>query len=497
MSATDPTAPVPAPMHETVERVSSARPGESCAVLLADNRLALLARLAFVDRAEHSVDVQYYIIRGDTTGLLLVQRLIAAADRGVRVRVLVDDVYTVGQEPAIVALDSHPQVQVRLFNAFSRRYPSWLVRAWEALISRRPLARRMHNKAFVVDRSVAIVGGRNLGDEYFDAADDMNFHDLDLAMFGPAAREIAESFDCFWESPASSRVAHLEHGREATTIEALRRLLAQHLARFRESDYVAALRDGDLLADLEREASRGWWGRAEVVFDDPGKIAASYRPRRWRFRRVLRSAPRIVESIESARRSLVLCSPYLVPGERGCELFERLRARGVAVRVLTNSLAATDVPAVHAGYERYRRRLLRAGVEIWELRAEPGQRRRRAFGSSSSASLHAKAFAVDGRLAFVGSSNMDPRSAFLNTELGVLVESTGLAGQIEAFCDAMANLARSYRVSLDPGRGLRRLRWDWIDSAGAHRTTRGEPDATLGRRLVSEIIAWLPIESQL
>jgi putative cardiolipin synthase len=233
------------------------------------------------------------------------------------------------------------------------------------------------------------------------------------------------------------------------------------------------------------------------VFDDPGKIAASYRPRRWRFRRVLRSAPRIVEAIESARRSLVLCSPYFVPGERGCELFEKLRARGVAVRVLTNSLAATDVPAVHAGYERYRRRLLRAGVEIWELRPEPGQRRRRLFGSSSTASLHAKAFTVDGALAFVGSSNMDPRSAVLNTELGVLVESPGLAGRIEAYCDAIANLARSYRVTLEPRRGLHRLRWDFIDAAGVHRTTRGEPDATFARRLVSEIIAWLPIESQL
>ncbi|HET9484427.1 MAG TPA: phospholipase D family protein [Xanthomonadales bacterium] len=486
------------PLKATLERACAARPEQSCAVLLSDNRLALLSRLAFVDRAEDSIDVQYYIIRGDTTGLLLVQRLLAAADRGVRVRVLVDDVYTVGQEPAIIALDSHPAIELRLFNAFSRRHPSMLVRAWEALISRRPLMRRMHNKTFVVDRSVAIVGGRNLGDEYFDAADEMNFHDLDVALFGPAASEIAASFDCFWESPAASRVANLAHRGRDTTLDAVRRLLARHLERFRASDYLAALRDGDLLEDLEREASRAYWGRAEVIFDDPGKIAHEYRPRRRTLRRLrMRSAPRIVAAIESAQQSLVLISPYFVPGVRGCEIIEALRARGVAVKVLTNSLAATDVPAVHAGYERYRRRLLRAGVQIWELRAEPGQARRHAFGSSSSASLHAKAFTVDGRLAFVGSMNMDPRSAFLNTELGVLVESPGLAGRIEAYCNGIANLARSYRVTLERRHGFDRLRWDDVDAGGVHRTRYREPDATLARRAISQLIAWLPLESQL
>ncbi len=487
-----------APLEPALERVCAARPGESCAVLVADNRLALLSRLAFVDRATRSIDVQYYIIRGDTTGLLLVERLLAAADRGVHVRVLVDDVYTVGQEPVIAAFDSHPAIEVRLFNAFARRHPSFLLRVWETLISRRPLSRRMHNKSFVVDRSIAIVGGRNLGDEYFDAAEEMNFRDLDVALFGPAAKDVARSFDCFWESPAAAPVASLTPVGRETTLEAVRRMLARHAERFRASEYVAALRDGDLLAELEREASRGYWGAAEVIFDDPTKIAEEYRPRRWRFaRRRLRSAPRIVETLRSAQRSITLSSPYFVPGARGCEMLEALRARGVAIRVITNSLAATDVPAVHAGYERYRRRLLRAGVEIWELRAEAGRRRRHTFGSSSTASLHAKAFTIDGRLAFVGSMNMDPRSAFLNTEIGVLMESEGLAARIDAYCAGLAHLERSYRVSLERHARFDRLRWDYVDAAGVHRTIHHEPDATLARRIVSQLIAWLPLESQL
>lgn len=484
-------------MLDALDRVCATRPGESCVVLIADNRLALLSRLALADQATKSIDLQYYIIRGDSTALALISRVLAAADRGVKVRVLVDDVYTIGREPAIAAFDSHPNIEVRLFNTFSRRYPSMLVRAWEALVSRRPLGRRMHNKAFVVDRGVALVGGRNLGDEYFDAAEAMNFHDLDLAVFGPAARAIADSFDCFWESPAAHAAHRLPAALRERTLDDLRRALAAREAEFRDSDYVAALRDGDLVGALAREASRGHWGEVEVVYDDPGKIAAEYRPKRWRFRRRrLRITPRIAEALRRAERSVTLISPYFVAGDKGCELFESLRARGVAVRVLTNSLAATDVPAVHAGYERYRRRLLRAGVEIWELRSE-GRRRRFGFGSSSSASLHAKAFTVDGRWSFVGSMNMDPRSASLNTELGVIVDSPGLAAHVDAYYAQLATLATSYRVQLERRHGMDRLRWDFLAADGTHRTLHREPDATLARRIVAQLIAFLPLERQL
>lgn len=475
----------------------AARPGESAHVLLSDNRLALLTRLALADRATQSIDVQYYIIRGDLTGLLLVHRLMQAADRGVRVRVLVDDVYTMGQDAVIAAFAEHPHVEIRLFNAFKQRHPWLLVRAFEIFWSRRALTRRMHNKAFVVDRFAAVVGGRNLGDEYFDASPEVNFQDLDLVAFGPAANAVGTSFGCFWDSPAAHPIRKLVGRERKLGLDDVRRQLSANFERFRESDYLAALREGSFFEELAVEASRAYWAKSEVVFDDPTKIDPEFRPKQRRFRkRRARVTPRIFELVAGAEREVTLISPYFVPGARGTALFKALRARGVRVRVLTNSLAATDVPAVHAGYERYRRRLLKCGVEIWEMRADPGAKRRR-FAPSSGASLHAKAFSIDGRISFVGSMNLDPRSAFLNTELGLVVESEGLALRIAAYHDELATLERSYRVSTERAHGMDRLRWDWIDAQGRHVKAHREPDASLDRRLISQIIACLPLERHL
>jgi putative cardiolipin synthase len=351
----------------------------------------------------------------------------------------------------------------------------------------------------VVDRFAAVVGGRNVGDEYFDASATTNFSDLDLVAFGPAAREIGMSFDVFWDSPAAHPIGELVR-KVATAgigLEGARERLSANFEKFRESDYLAALRDGSFVDELASEAGRAYWGKSEVVFDDPSKIDPEFRAKRRRWRkRWARMTPRIVELLASAKSEVTLISPYFVPAARGTALFKALRARGVRVRILTNSLAATDVPAVHAGYERYRRKLLKCGVEIWEMRADPNRPRRR-YRSGSGASLHAKAFTVDGEYAFVGSMNLDPRSAFLNTELGIIVPSPDLARRIHGYYDELARLDRSYKVSLEERGGLRRLRWDWIDANHHHLRAHREPDASWDRRLMAQIIAWLPLERHL
>lgn len=496
---TPPIAPAECYIAAMISPLLATHAGESCLVVLADNRLALLTRVALADRAERTLDVQYYIIRPDLTGMLLIQRLLAAADRGVRVRLLVDDVGMIDRDPMVAAIDRHPNIEVRLFNPFLRRFPSWLARPWQIITQGRRLTRRMHNKAFIADGAAAIVGGRNLGDEYFDAGEQMNFHDLDLAAFGPAAVDVAKSFNHFWHSPFAHRAGRLLKVAPDETLATIRRELAAHLQRVRGSEFGAQLGDADLMAQLGREGLQPYWGKAEVVYDDPSKIDPDLVRKKWRLRRrrPRRSASRLVQELEKATKCVTLLSPYLVPGRRGCAYLERLRERGVAIRVLTNSLAATDVPAVHAGYERYRKRLLRAGIEIREMRPDPTRPKRRGFSASSGASLHAKAFTIDGRVALVGSMNMDPRSTFLNTELGILVESAALAERIETYYAELADPQRSYRVTLEQRGGHDRLRWDWIAADGSACVSRHEPDAGLMRRLIARVCSWLPVEDQM
>lgn len=460
-------------------------PGGSAVHALDDPLDAFAARVLTARAAQQSLDVQVYLWHDDATGRLLLEEAREAAHRGVRVRLLIDDNAVPALDPVLAMLDALPSLEVRLFNpTVSRGWRRWV--AWLREFSR--LHRRMHNKAWIVDGRLAIVGGRNIGDAYFASTGQVAFADLDLIAVGQVAGEVGDSFDRYWNSPhawpASAllrAVSPLDPARFAATVASDRN---DPLA----AACLQATSRSNLLGDLAAGALA--WERVPVqlLADDPAKVVTAPEAVGQGLLPSLRGA------FGDPRRTLDLVSPYFVPGAHGLELLGSLVARGVRVRVLTNSLAATDVPAVHGGYARWRSALLRAGVELYELRPDARRRRRRVGRLRDRlrdrlrvpSSLHAKTFAVDGERIFVGSFNLDPRSVALNTEMGLVVDSPSLARRLgRALDDIHPHIA--WRVVLDANGSLR---WD---GEGAWSSTR-EPAAPLGRRIVARLMAWLRVD---
>ena len=452
-----------------------AHPGESGILPLADALGSFAARMLLVRAAERTLDVQYYIWRDDITGNLLLDALREAAERGVRVRLLLDD-NGVSMDAKLLELDRHPAIEVRLFNPFSVRQPKAL--GYLTHFSR--ANRRMHNKALIADNQAAIMGGRNVGDEYFGATDGVLFADLDVLAAGTVLPELSADFDRYWASasaypvdrivtPAGSEPAPEAHPENDP----------------RAAHYLQALRESRFVADLLAGEHLPQWARVAMVSDDPRKGLGQAEEEdliTHQLQEVLARPP---------VASLDLVSPYFVPTAAGVHVFTRLAARGVRVRILTNSLEATDVSAVHSGYARYRKDLLRAGVELHEMKrgAQPqGGGRAGVFGSSGS-SLHAKTFAIDGQRVFVGSMNFDPRSARLNTELGFIIDSPVLAQSVTQAFDRDIP-ASAYEVKLDGNGSL-----VWIERRDGQtlQHTR-EPGATLGRSAWIGLLSVLPIE---
>ena len=429
---------------------------------LREPRDAFAARLHVAASSVRSLDLQYYIWHNDASGSLLFKAALDAADRGVRVRLLIDDNNTAGLDATLAALDVHPNVEVRVFNPFMVRHPRWIGYLTDFF----RLNHRMHNKSFTADREVTIVGGRNIGDEYFDAPSAaVVFADLDVMAVGPVAADVADNFDRYWLSKASCPIGALvPRASQAELMQLTSRLEAA---------------DATQLGSIRSFTASDEPVPVTMISDDPEKV-------RGRVARKTLLVEKIKTIFGDPKESIDLVSPYFVPGPRGLETFRRWRERGVRIRVLTNALEATDVAIVHAGYAKYRRALLEAGVKLYELRRESRmpQRRTGAIGSSSS-SLHAKTFAVDGRRAFVGSFNFDPRSARLNTEMGFVIEDPHTAQRIGSAFDTTIP-AHAYEVQLS-GNGS--LCWTFA----GERYDR-EPGGNLRRRLAIAIASHLPIE---
>jgi len=482
----EPTQALPVEDEETVLDRAIApllreQPDLSGLLLLADNLQAFAVRAFAARNAGRSLDLQYYYWLDDLTGGLLAREVIAAADRGVRVRLLIDDINTRGDDSSYLGLDRHPNIEVRLFNP-SRNRSSSLRRGIELVLRAFRATRRMHNKAWIADGRIAIIGGRNIGDAYFDAARTANFHDMDLLLVGPAVAQAERIFDEFWNSPAVIPLLALSRSR-------LRRRLASQVKRPRRravnaAPYLSHLSERRESQVLPASGSTLLWSaEVEVVSDPPAKA--------WDPRGTGWLAERLLAILSAARCEVDLASPYFIPGSKGTRAFAALARRGVKVSVLTNSLAATDVVAVHGAYANYRKPLLESGVALYELRPEILREGPSLFGSRG-ASLHTKAFTVDGETGFVGSFNFDPRSASLNTEMGVIFRDPRLAEQVRAVFAQQTAPECSFRVSLKGGRLV------WSDGiAGSTRELYSEPSASLSRRLAALAIGLLPIESQL
>jgi len=461
----------------------AAHPGQSGIYPLPDAKEAFAARVLLARAADRSLDVQYYIWHQDLTGTLLIEALCAAADRGVRVRLLLDDNNTRGLDKVLAMLDSHPNVEVRLFNPFVTRRS----RALGYLTDFARLNRRMHNKSFTADNQATVVGGRNVGDEYFGATDDVLFADLDVLAVGPVVDEVSRSFELFWSSGSSCPVDRL-----LPTVKPAAREEIASAARRTESSpeaasYTRAVRDSIFVRELTQGTLEMEWAVAHAFSDDPAKGLGKAPAEAL-------LARRLEEVLGPAASDFELISPYFVPTAAGVAWFEDMARRGVKVKVLTNALEATDVSFVHAGYAKRRKALLRAGVTLYELRrssdAGSGRRPRSAGGSGSSgSSLHAKTCGIDGARLFVGSFNFDPRSAELNTEMGVVIESTRLAKVIDdVFRDRIP--IDSYEVRLSDGGGL-----IWMER-GEEESIRHdrEPGTRLWQRVWVRFLSVLPIE---
>lgn len=457
-----------------------ARPGLNGVLPLADGRDALGMRLQLAETAERTLDAQYFIWHDDRAGTLLFDALRAAGDRGVRVRLLLDDANSLGLDGMLAALDAHPHIEVRVFNAFHQRGARFL----GYLTEFGRLNRRMHNKSFTADNRATIVGGRNIGDEYFGSGDGELFGDFDVLAVGPVATAVSRQFDDYWNSPAAYPVSGF-----ARSADPLPRPLPELAAALRAQPdtarFLAEIDHARLARALAGDPALLRWMPASLVTDDAAKVT---HPRPGRDSRILRE---MADKIGPAKARVDIISPYFVPGKRGTLDLVELAKRGIEVRVLTNSLAATNHAVVHAGYLKRRRALLRAGVHLFEMQAEHPEytSHQRGFAASSGAVLHAKIFAVDRRWLFVGSYNVDPRSAHLNSEMGLILDDPQMAGAVgDAFDRNFADVAWEVQARDDSG-------LQWVDrSGGAERVLHVEPRTGLATRIGVRLVSLLPID---
>ena len=468
------------PLDRRIAPLLRARPGRSGMALVQDNLDAFAVRALSARNAGRSLDLQYYIWHDDFTGRLLDYELLRAADRGVRVRLLLDDLNAHGRNSILAALDAHPRIEVRMFNP-TRNRSGTLMRAVEMGLRLFSVNRRMHNKAWIADGRVAVVGGRNIGNEYFSAATETNFIDLDALVVGPAVAQTEAIFDEFWNSAGAIPLSALKRVRPGA-LEELRGRARVAAGEVRDHPYIRRLRAAGGIGGFMSGSVLYWPERLEVLSDPAAKVEGEGE-RRWLVRP-------LAEAMLQAKASLHLVSPYFVPGERGVEAMRGLRAKGVQVGVLTNSLAATDVLAVHSGYAPYRKPLLEAGVALHELKPR-GDIDSSLFGSSG-ASLHTKAFTVDGETGFIGSFNVDPRSISLNTEMGLLFRDREATAALDRLYLGKIDARHSYALRLQDGA----LRWDDA-AAQPPKAWQREPEAGAWQRAAAWLLGWLPIESQL
>ena len=460
-------------------------PGESGFHPLHDGVDALATRLLLAARAEKSIDVQYYLIKNDIVGRAFILALLEAADRGVRVRLLLDDMFTKGYDVGMAALHSHPNFEIRIYNPFKRGATG---KAGSALTDFGRINRRMHNKTFTVDNKITLVGGRNIADEYFGAREDSAFGDLDVLAIGPVVQDVSLMFDLYWNHetalPAPAFVKELDDPE--AELDALRNGLRDAQDDIMQSRYANAVKDRvyDYVAE---DQSIFRWAPYKLVYDSPDKGIKGKASDES-----LIITP-LAEALRAAKKEVIIISPYFVPLKSGIEGLSALQAKGVDVTVITNSLAANNQFTVHSGYKPARKPLLRNGITLYEVRPDAKVSGTEFIDASgATATLHTKSFVVDRNAVFIGSFNFDPRSANLNTELGVIIYDSELG---QSFARGVEENIReaAYEVFLDPNERVRWRGWE----GGREQVYDKEPGTTWWSRFKVGFVGRVPIKSQL
>ena len=450
---------------------------------------AFATRLSLVNAAQKSIDIQYYIWHDDLTGKVLHNRLLNAADRGVRVRLLLDDLDTAGKEEMLHIINAHPNIEIRLYNPFANRDS----RSGDFITDTSRVNHRMHNKTLTADNQATVFGGRNIGDEYFDATEEVGFSDLDVLAIGPVVNEVSDQFDLYWNSQWVYPLDAFKPEEPVTEeqIKTFRKQSDAYHEEARSSIYADAIRVSEV-ATMDNVAALDYsWGRWILAYDHPGKVDAQEVTEETHL------APRLKKAFEKAQQEVIIVSPYFVPGTNFTQYLNSLVEKGVRVRILTNSLAANDVLLVHAGYKRYREPLIKGGVELYEFKAiktkkSEKKKDNKKWAGSSRASLHGKYFGFDKRYMFVGSFNLDARSVALNTEIGVYFESPEYATLLDETFDQYA-MIKAYRVLLtDEGE----LEWLTLEDGKEVRFDQ-EPDTGFWTRFSTDFLSIFVPESQL
>ena len=454
--------------------------------LLADPKEAFRARFGAANLAEKSLDMQYYLWKGDLTGSLLLYRALQAADRGVHVRILIDDIYHSGRDNNYAAIDSHPNMEVRVYNPMGNRGSG---RGANLVYHKGTLDHRMHNKIFLADSAVAVLGGRNIGDDYFGVDPKLNFRDLDVLAVGPAAKEAGEAFDTYWNSPAAVPIAEImKNPVDDNALEQQREDLKASLVEMEALPYTVPKDAAEIHANLEQIAEELVWAKTRIVIDSLERFEGGSKSAFVELTN---------ELAKSAESEFVIETAYLIPADEGIAKAANMTERGVRVRILTNSMQSNNHLSVHAHYKKYRKRMIEAGIELHELRPDPEilehYKQVESRVAESHAGLHTKAFVVDRRLSMIGSYNMDPRSRIWNSEIGLLIDSEEFAATVLEIMETDLDPANSYQVTLDEKGNLV---WTANGPDGPVVWNK-EPGTTAWQRFKLRFMSWIPMEKEL
>ena len=452
---------------------------------------ALATRLSLIDKAEKRLDLQYYIWDNDKVGSLALHALIRAADRGVKIRLLIDDNNAKSTEGIFLALAQHPNIEVKLFNPYRfRKY-----RALDMILDLKRINRRMHNKSFIADHQVALIGGRNMTNQYYNVSDNYQFSDVDVMLVGTAVKDISHSFDEYWSHEYAYKVQEVvNQSAHHLSYESLKRQLDEHYERVTVQNYMDLTSNSQAIDSLMSRDIQLDWVKAEVVKDSPDKIKSKAKKKEHlNFQ--------LIQHLEQPEKNVDLISAYFVPEKKGAKMLTDLAKDGVKVRVLTNSFKANDVAVVHAFYGKYRQNLLEHGVQLYEFlpalnkndldknTEDLAKKAKVSIKGLSRSSLHAKLMALDEKQVFIGSFNFDPRSAYLNTEIGVLLNSPPLAQAVHTTMDE--NLSKyAYKLVLDANK---KITWQRQTPQGPVIYTK-EPRMKWWQRAGIKMLSWLPIE---